>query len=124
MILYIEETKPEFTIYLDPPVHNPETISLNSARIGIPNKMEFPPQVIHIYCDLIASEDVRLNSKRTQLLGIIHKKKVNEMSIEGSQAKIRTNGTNRVYSIFFRITDGTKLLQVAPEKIHLEIEII
>lgn len=122
MILYIEATKPEFTIYLDPPAHNPETIYLNSARIGISGKI-FPPEVIHIYCDLIDSEDVRLNSKRTQLLGIIRKPKANQMSIQDSRSKIKTNGTNRVYSITFRITDGTKLLEVAPEKIYLEIYI-
>ena len=125
MIIYIEVTKPDFTIYLDPPVNNPKTISILNARVGIPGELT-PPPSIYVYCDLVDNESVRFvddeGVKRKQLLGIIHQKKANQISSEHYKVITKANG-NRVYSIEFRVTDGVKLLNVSPEKIYLEIEI-
>ena len=127
MIIYIEVTKPDFTIYLDPPVNNPKTISILNARVGIPSSIT-PPSAVYVYCDLVDNESVRFATmikgvaKRKQLLGIIHQKKANQISSENYKVIAKANG-NIVYSIVFKVTDGDKLLNVSPEKIYLEIEI-
>ena len=127
-VLHIEASVPEFTIYLDPPLQNPQTISMHCVRVGIPSS-KTPPTAIHIYCDLIDSEDVRFHNgkvaKRAQLLTIIHQKRGNQMNNEAhSKVKLRTNRNNHVYRINFRVTDQNEnLFQLAPEKINLEIEI-
>ena len=127
MIIYIEVTKPDFTIYLDPPVNNPKTISILNARVGIPSSIT-PPSAVYVYCDLVDNESVRFATsggvaKRKQLLGIIHQKKANQISSESYKVIAKANG-NIVYSIVFKVTDGDILLNVSPEKIYLEIEML
>ncbi|KXJ08804.1 hypothetical protein AC249_AIPGENE25006 [Exaiptasia diaphana] len=64
-------TRPDFTVYLDPPV-KAKTISILNVRVGIPGS-KTPPAAIYVYCDSVDSESVRFvdddeGAKRTQLL--------------------------------------------------------
>ncbi len=128
VVLYIEGSTSEFTVYLDPPLICPKWLILQSASMGIPESL-IPPEEIHLTCDLIDTEDVRYatneHAQRTNLLAIIPKSKSNQIAFHGTtKPKISTKSLNHVYAIKFRVEYASgSLIPFPPEKVKLELEI-
>ena len=129
VVLYIESSTPEFEIQLDPPLESPQWIVLRNACVGIPSKL-FPPEEIHVKCNLINTESVRYSSngqaQRSDLLAILHKAKSNQIAFHGTtRPRVLTKSLKHVYKIKFCINypNGTPF-PFSPEKTKLEVEVL